>query len=400
MRTVKELLDDRSAEFASRPAFSGMDAVTGGRYFVTAPAESHYWKISRKVIQPLVSPQAVQKYHPLADMETTQLLYDILHKPEAFYDHITRSTLSFITSVVFGQRTPKHDSPIALSFREYIEQFSRVFSPESAPVDFIPALMYVPERWAPWKKMWKETQAMQHALYFKLFGEVEKRKRAGMNDECFVANMLERQEELALERDTIAYICGVLLDGGAETTASFLQNLILCLVKSPAVLKKAQMEVDSVVGDRLPDFNDIKSMPYVQAVIKETHRFLPTAPTAIPHASVDDSEYRGYIIPKKTPVLINVYLYERPEDFWPERYLLAPDGTISGLPDGMGYARTTLSFGSGKRLCPGMYLANTNTNLAVMRLLWAFDFASIDFPAPSTPKWDIENEFIDVSILL
>ncbi|KAH9476392.1 Cytochrome P450 monooxygenase [Psilocybe cubensis] len=240
-----------------------------------------------------------------------------------------------------------------------------------------------------WKKMWKKTQAMQCALYFKLFREVERRRRAGMIDECFAAKMLEQQEDLALERDTIVYICGVLLDGGAETTASFLQNLVLCLVKYPSVLKKAQAEVDNAVGDRLPDSNDIKSMPYVQAIIKETHRFLPTAPTSIPHASVDDSEYREYIIPRKTPILINVFgicrdpkLYERPEEFWPERYLLSPDGTMSGLPDGTGYTRTTLPFGSGK-------------NLAVMRLLWAFDFVSIDSPAPSTPKWDIENEFVD-----
>uniref|UniRef100_A0A8H7XLU3 Cytochrome P450 n=1 Tax=Psilocybe cubensis TaxID=181762 RepID=A0A8H7XLU3_PSICU len=290
MKTVKELLDDRSAEFASRPVFLGMDAVTGGRYIVASPAESHFWKITRKVIQPLVSPQAVQKYCPLADMETTQLLYDILHEPEALYNHITRSMLSFITTIVFGQRTSEHDSPIVIAFREYIEQIFRVFSPESVPVNFIPALMYVPERWAPWKKMWKKIQAMQCSLYFKLFREVERRKRAGMIDECFAAKMLEQQEDLALERDTIVYICGVLLDGGAETTASFLQNLILCLVKYPAVLKKAQAEVDNAVGDRLPDSNDIKSMPYVQAIIKETHRFLPTAPTSIPHASVDDSE--------------------------------------------------------------------------------------------------------------
>lgn len=66
-----------------------------------------------------------------------------------------------------------------------------------------------------------------------------------------------------------SYICGVLLDGGTETTASFLQNFVLCIVKSPAILRKAQKEVDSVVGERMPVPNDIESMPYVQAVIKE-----------------------------------------------------------------------------------------------------------------------------------
>lgn len=110
MKSVKELIDDRSSDLSSRPTFSGLDVVTGGKYFVTAPSgklvwvttffmltrsniESHFWKISRKVIQPLVSPQAVQKYFPVADAETTQLLYDILHNPEVTFTYRTRSEL-------------------------------------------------------------------------------------------------------------------------------------------------------------------------------------------------------------------------------------------------------------------------------------------------------------------
>uniref|UniRef100_A0A8H8CFG5 Cytochrome P450 n=1 Tax=Psilocybe cubensis TaxID=181762 RepID=A0A8H8CFG5_PSICU len=328
MKTCKELLDDRSAEFSSRPAFAGMDIVTGGRYFATAPA---------------------------------------------------------------------------LSFMKYMEVFKKVFSPESAPVDFIPALLYVPERWAPWKKMWKETRELQQSLYFNMFKDVIQGQRNGMYGDCFVAKVIEQQEELGLDQETMAYIGGILLDGGAETTASLIQNLVLCVTKFPAALQKAQMEIDSVVGERLPDFRDIKDLPYVQALIRETHRLLPTAPTAVPHASVNDCEYRGYLIPKNTPVLFNIYgicrdpeLYDRPDEFWPDRYLLSPDGTRPGLPESMSGVRATLPFGSGKRICPGMHLANANTNLAIMRLLWAFDFAAADGSLSMTPQLNIEKEHCDI----
>ncbi|KAH9476391.1 Cytochrome P450 monooxygenase [Psilocybe cubensis] len=337
MKTCKELLDDRSAEFSSRPAFAGMDIVTGGRYFATAPA---------------LSPQGVQMYHPLADEETTQLLYDILHNPECFYDHITRSTLSFITSVVFGQRTPKYNSPVAVSFMKYMEVFKKVFSPESAPVDFIPALLYVPERWAPWKKMWKETRELQQSLYFNMFKDVIQGQRNGMYGDCFVAKVIEQQEELGLDQETMAYIGGILLDGGAETTASLIQNLVLCVTKFPAALQKAQMEIDSVVGERLPDFRDIKDLPYVQALIRETHRLLPTAPTAVPHASVNDCEN---------------FMTDQTNSGQTDTYCLLMERD----PD---YLR----------------------NLAIMRLLWAFDFAAADGSLSMTPQLNIEKEHCDI----
>ncbi len=51
------------------------------------------------------------------------------------------------------------------------------------------------------------------------------------------------------------------------------------MVLYPDVQRKAQAELDRVVGrDRLPNFNDRESLPYIEAVIKEALRWLPTAP--------------------------------------------------------------------------------------------------------------------------
>lgn len=41
----------------------------------------------------------------------------------------------------------------------------------------------------------------------------------------------------------------------------------------PRVMKKAQEEIDAVIGPhRMPGFDDYDSLPYLQAVIKETLR--------------------------------------------------------------------------------------------------------------------------------
>ncbi len=93
----------------------------------------------------------------------------------------------------------------------------------------------------------------------------------------------------------------------------------------PAVMKKAQAEIDSVTGpERMPDFKDFDALPYIQAVIKETmryvffvilsaHQYVDTrqrwrciAPIAVPHAVMSDDVYEGMFIPKGSMVYANI----------------------------------------------------------------------------------------------
>ena len=51
----------------------------------------------------------------------------------------------------------------------------------------------------------------------------------------------------------------------------------------PAVQKKGQEEIDRIVGNaRLPCFEDRKSLPYLELILKEIHRWKPVAPLGEP----------------------------------------------------------------------------------------------------------------------
>ena len=94
----------------------------------------------------------------------------------------------------------------------------------------------------------------------------------------------------------------------------------------PEVQKKAQAEIDAVVGkDRLPDFHDRPSLPYVNAVLKESSRWNLVVPLGrpivvitistilrcsegVPHMSTIDDEYNGFYIPKGTVLMGNSWL--------------------------------------------------------------------------------------------
>jgi len=60
------------------------------------------------------------------------------------------------------------------------------------------------------------------------------------------------------------------MDAGAETTASFFQSFVLALLTNPCYQRRAQDEIDRVVGsDRLPLLDDFDHLPYLQALVKE-----------------------------------------------------------------------------------------------------------------------------------
>lgn len=68
---------------------------------------------------------------------------------------------------------------------------------------------------------------------------------------------------------------------------------------APDVQKKAQQEIDRVVGrNRLPTYNDWEFLPYTEAIMREVLRWRPVLPLGVPHRVTVDDIYKGYFIPK------------------------------------------------------------------------------------------------------
>ncbi|KAF8191465.1 cytochrome P450 [Mycena galopus ATCC 62051] len=85
---------------------------------------------------------------------------------------------------------------------------------------------------------------------------------------------------------------------GTGTTFLALVTFILSMLANPKTQKKAQAKIDSVVEqDRLPDFDDEASLPYVAALMKET----------IPHFLPVEDEYRGYRLPAGSILMPNTW---------------------------------------------------------------------------------------------
>jgi len=186
--------------------------------------------------------------------------------------------------------------------------------------------------------------------------------------ESFVHHMLNNQEKYALSEDEAAYLGGVLFAAATETVAAALCCFILFMAAFPDVQKRAQEELDKHVGpSRMPTLQDTTKLPYLNALMKETLRYRPPAPLAVPHCSTQDFQYEGYIIPRGTTVIGCVWsvhhdqsVYPDPTTFMPERFL-----TDQKLPH--------FTFGYGRRACPGSHHAYSSLLVSMAAILWGFD---------------------------
>lgn len=197
----------------------------------------------------------------------------------------------------------------------------------------------------------------------------------------------------------------------------------------PEVQEKLHEEIDRVVGqDRLPTFDDHINLPYLDAVRKEGSRWQPldpigrmlivtlksrsnaTAALAIPHKCKNEDTYKGYVFPANTVFIINLWfvlrdcrkrddlssppnryvfkdprIWDHPERYDPDRFLLEKNPNAASLPDPW-----ETSFGFGRRRCPGQYLAHAVSVHYYAMILWAFNIRVPDgepMPHPSTTVW-------------
>ena len=87
---------------------------------------------------------------------------------------------------------------------------------------------------------------------------------------------------------------------------------LVAMAMHPSVQTKARQELDTVLGtSRLPDFEDLDSMPFLQATYMETLRWIPVVPMGVPHRVMEEDEYNGYRIPKGSTI-IPVSLFTKP----------------------------------------------------------------------------------------
>ncbi|MBA0789671.1 hypothetical protein Gotri_006812 [Gossypium trilobum] len=149
------------------------------------------------------------------------------------------------------------------------------------------------------------------------------------------------------------------------------------LMQHPEIMEKVKKELSDVVGvnNTVEEFH-LSNLSYLNAVIKETFRLHPALPLLIPRCPAQSVHLNGYTIPKGSRLFINMWcihrdphIWENPLEFRLERFLNDPDNS-----NHYGNDFRFMPFGSGRRKCPGIPLAEKLLFFILASLLHSFEW--------------------------
>ena len=335
------------------------------------------------MVHGLLNISAARSYVPYQMLENKQMLYEMLNQPDRFLENIRRYSNALTTTMVFGWRTPTYEDEKMKQLFDGFAEFAAINQTGTAAlIDFFPWLRKLPDFVLPAQKKAKELHKHEKALYLGHWLKAKDEFTKGVIQPCFCVGMAEAQKEDGFSDDQAAYISGTLLEAGSDTTSSTLYAFVQAMLLFPESQTKAQREIDSVVGlDRMPTMNDESNLQYVRVCMKESLRWMPTTILgAVPHAVTQDDTYKGYLIPKGAGVMNNTWAinmdperHPSPRTFDPERYINDYQSLADAAANPDPSKRDQFTFGAGRRICPGIHVAERSLFLGMSRMLWAFD---------------------------
>ncbi|KZT21367.1 cytochrome P450 [Neolentinus lepideus HHB14362 ss-1] len=320
------------------------------------------------------------QYHAIIMKKAHQFINELLTRPHDFGDHIRQYPGSISMSIAYGYEVASHNDHFVKMAEQSVEMLNGTIFPGAAAINALPILQYLPD-WLPGmgfkyyaRRCKKLTIEMKNAP----FQFVEDRMESGFLTTCvateLISQLSDRHGRMSIKiEEVVKDICMITYAARAETTASAIQTGFLAMVLYPEVRRKAQSEIDAVIGNsRLPSFDDRKFLPYVDAFVWEILRWHPVTPLSLARAVYEDDIYEGSFIPKGATLLVNTWgihhdeeTYPEPSMFKPERFLEA-DGSLSDkypIP----------VFGTGRRVCPGRHVADAAIWAAIALILAVFD---------------------------
>ncbi|OWM70821.1 cytochrome P450 81Q32-like isoform X2 [Punica granatum] len=390
---AEECLSKNDIIFANRPH------LLAGKYIgynYTSLAWSSYgehWRNLRRIASlELLSSHRLNNLSGIRAEEVTTLVKRLARKDDqarpvemktALFELMMNVMMRMIAGKrYYGENVAEAELEEAKKFREIVTETFRIGGATNVG-EFLPVLRKI-----GFKGVEKELQALQAKRDSFMHSLVEQHKREakggedpnpeGEKNKTLIEVLLSLQEsEPEYYKDvTIRSIMSVLLAAGTDTSAATMEWAMSLLLNHPKVLKKAQAEIDNVVGsDRLVKESDLTRLPYLHCIINETLRMYPAGPLMVPHESSEECHVGGYRVPGGTMLLINLYSIQRDPKHWPDPEKFKPERFegMEGVKDG----HKMMPFGSGRRGCPGENLALRMVGMTLGSLIQCFEWGRI-----------------------
>ncbi|KAI0907317.1 cytochrome P450 [Ustulina deusta] len=185
----------------------------------------------------------------------------------------------------------------------------------------------------------------------------------------------EKGEPLGFEELTAEALTQLI--AGSDTTSNTSCALLYYAARTPGVAKKLQEELDAAIPNsntKVPDYESVRNLPYLEAVIHETMRIHSTSGIGLPRQIPEGSpgiHLHGYYFPAGTVLSVPTYTIHHSKEIWgkdadefrPERWENATPRQRNAF----------IPFSHGPRSCVGRNVAEMEMKMIAATWLRRYD---------------------------
>ncbi|KAJ1288726.1 hypothetical protein BS78_02G110600 [Paspalum vaginatum] len=364
------------------------------------PSSDQLWKTMRGIAASQVfSPRSLEATRAVRERKVRDLVAYLRGRAGEVVDvkeAVHGGSINLVSSALFSVDVVDVGAASALGFQQLLEEIIDAMARPNVS-DLFPFLRALD------LQGWRRWVAGRLGKILKVLDDIIDGRLAEADDDKhgdFLDVLLDLKSAGKITRENLMFIMFDLFMAGSDGVAVTVEWAMAELLRNPRVMAKLSTEVkDALGGKDAVEEADAAGLPYLQAVVKEAMRLHPVGPLMLPHKAVEDGvNIGGYAVPRGCTVIFNSWAimrdpaaWERPDDFVPERFLDRDD------MDFRGKQFEFLPFGSGRRLCPGVAMAERVVPHIVASLVHAFEW---QLPSGmSAEQVDVSEKFTTVNVV-
>ena len=375
-RDIRHVLQDNARNYHKSPLYDKLRQSLGNGLLTS---EDDFWLRQRRIAQPAFHRQRISAFADImvqaAQDTATEWQTTSQGRPVDIADEMMRLTRSVVLRSLLGADLGPFADEIDRAWTVINQHIGESFW-SLGWTDRLHAAKY--------RRFSAARDVMQRAVDHVI---AQRRRSASDTSDLLSMLMSARDEETgeAMTDQQLRVEVTTFLLAGQETTSLALTWTWYLLSQHPEVQRRLEQEIDTTLQGRLPEYNDVGSLPYTRMVIDESMRLYPPA-WAFSRQALADDELGGFRLPRGWLALVIPYvlhrlpsLWDNPEVFDPERF--TPEHTANRPKF------VYLPFGAGPRQCIGNQFALVEAQLVLATLVGQYRLHLV--PGSTVDAWPL-----------
>jgi cytochrome P450 len=348
---IQEVTVKQADKFIKSPDYS--DRRKGIARFLGSgllTSDGEFWKRQRKLVAPALHARRIEAYAQTMVDSTLKMLDGWQGRAEVDVDEdMMKTTLAIVARSLFNVDI----SGEARKIGDAMAVMQNMFGATNGPEALLPWWIPTPQRFAARRAV----RDLNEIVYRMI---CERRQTNEDLGDLLSMLMLARDDAgQGMTDEQVRDEAVTMFLAGHDTTANTLNWTWVLLAQHPEIEARLHAEIDRVLAGRTPTLADLKQLPYVERVIKESMRLYPPAFT-FSRAAAEDTQVGDYFVPKDTVITVVSYYTHRHPDWWdePEKFMPERFEHEKNL-----HRYAYIPFGAGPRVCIGNSFAMMEAQL-------------------------------------